>query len=40
MHWADWDPIPYVCKQMNLLMTTDAYLPTDTPYITVDLMDE
>ena len=40
LHWADFDPIPYACKMFNCLLTTDAYIPTDTPYITVDLYDE
>lgn len=40
MHWADFDPIPYVSKLFNCLFTTDGYIPTDTPYITIDLNDE
>ena len=37
LHWADFDPIPYVCKLFNCLFTTDGYIPVDTPYISVDL---
>lgn len=40
MHWADWDPIPYVSKLFNCLFTTDGFVPSDTPYITIDLNDE
>jgi len=36
LHWADFDPIPYVCKCFNILLTTDAYMPVDTPYIAID----
>ena len=40
MHWADWDPIPYVSKLFNCLFTTDGFVPVDTPYIKIDLNDE
>ena len=40
LHWAEWDPIPYVSKLMNCLLTTDGYVPADTPYVSVDLVDE
>jgi hypothetical protein len=40
LHWADWDPIPYVSKLFNCLFTTDGFIPCETPYITIDLNDE
>jgi hypothetical protein len=40
LHWANFDPLPYECKYFNCLLSTDGYVPTGAPYISVDLRDE
>lgn len=40
LHWADFDPLPYNCRQFQLIVTTDCYVPSGPPYIRVDLNDE
>ena len=40
MNWIDLDPLPFQCKQLACILTTDGFVPNQARFFEVDLTDE